>query len=128
MKTAQLTSGDAWVGIAGGPPLPPDRPPVPQVSGALAGDILREAAGIVEGARNTTHGEKERSFEAIAQLWNAYLATRKNPNVVGVSAVDVAWMMAIMKIARSQQGTPVRDHFLDCAGYAAIAGELARVK
>lgn len=103
-----------------------DCPPIPTVSGAVASDILQEAARIVAGARNTTHGEKERSFQAIADCWNTYLASRKG-NPSGVSAVDVAWMMTILKIVRSQQGEFVRDHAVDAAGYAAIAGELARV-
>ena len=83
----------------------------------VAGDILREAADIVDGARNQTHGSKERSFVMIAAIWSAYL---EHP----VSPADVAWMMAQMKSARSKCGTPLKDHALDAAGYAAIAGEL----
>lgn len=92
-------------------------------SGAVAADILREAADIVAGARNATHGDKERSFQAIADLWNAYLDGRKVPGALGPR--DVAWMMVLLKIGRSIQGTPVRDHALDAAGYSAIAGELS---
>ena len=95
-------------------------------SGALAGSILREAADIVEGARNATHGEKERSFQGIADLWNAYLGVRRNPNA-SLSGHDVAVLMVLMKIARSEQGQAIRDHYVDAAGYAAIAGELAKV-
>ena len=92
-------------------------------SGAVAGAILREAADVVEGDRNSTHGDKERSFTLIAEFWHAYLAGRK---VQGpVSARDVAQMMVLLKVARSIQGTANRDHFFDQAGYSAIAGELA---
>ncbi len=87
--------------------------------------ILTDAAAIVAGARNETHGEKERSFAVIARFWSVYLAGRSNGPACDVSARDVAQMMVLLKIARSEQGIPVRDHFLDEAGYAAIAGELA---
>lgn len=92
-----------------------------QPSGDVSASILREAADIVGGARNATHGDKERSFQAIAGLWNAYLDARKEGGPI--SARDVAWMMTMLKAARSVQGKPVRDHFVDGAGYAAIAGE-----
>ncbi len=91
-------------------------------SGDVAASILTEAADIVAGARNATHGDKERSFEAIAGLWNAYLGARKDGGPI--TARDVAWMMTCLKMARSVQGKPVRDHFVDGAGYAAIAGEV----
>lgn len=41
-----------------------------------ASDILREAAVIVSGPRQQTHGNKERSFELIGKLWTSYLAGR----------------------------------------------------
>jgi hypothetical protein len=97
-----------------------------------SGNMLREAALIVDGARQTTHGGKERSFKAIADLWNAYLNGRvidgRDAAMAGVSPFDVAQMMVLVKIARSIQGKPIRDHFVDEAGYAAIAGELAAVE
>lgn len=90
-------------------------------TGAAA--ILTEAAGIVAGARNTTHGEKERSFQVIADLWNAYLLGRKTQGPI--TPFDVAQFMVLLKIGRSIQGKPARDHFVDAAGYSGIAGELA---
>ena len=95
----------------------------PQPSGSAAHAILTEAASIVQGVRNATHGPKERSFAVIANLWNAYLDGRKGGDPV--TAFDVAQMMTLLKIARSIQGTPARDHFVDGAGYQGIAGELA---
>jgi hypothetical protein len=89
----------------------------------LAHSICAEAARIVIGARNDTHGAKERSFQAVADLWNAYLSG------CGINAsvapVDVAMMMVLLKVARAIQGNPVRDHFVDMAGYAGLAGSLA---
>ncbi len=88
-----------------------------------ASEILTGVAAIVGGARNTTHGEKERSFSVIAGLWNAYLTGKRIPSQI--TARDVAQMMVLLKIARSIQGEPHPDHFMDEAGYSAIAGEIA---
>lgn len=106
-------------------PAEAPEPPVatnPAPSGSVAGSILLEAATIVGGDRNTTHGDKERSFVVIASMWNAYLDGRKTPGPI--TARDVAACMVLLKLARSVQGTAVRDHFVDAAGYAAIMGEL----
>lgn len=94
------------------PPITPQRP---------AASMLHEAARIVAGDRNETHGAAERSFQAIANLWNAYLAGSKGGDL---TPVDVCWMMTLLKVARAANGKPTRDHFVDAAGYAALAGEL----
>lgn len=91
---------------------------------SLAATLLTEAAQIVAGPRNTTHGDKERSFAVIAEFWNCYLAGRARGADQRIREVDVAQMMVLMKIARSIQGEPIRDHFVDQAGYSAIAAEL----
>lgn len=85
---------------------------------------MQEAERIIRGAREQTHGNKERSFTAIAILWNAHLACRPDP-AAPITAEDVAWMMADLKKARRFHGTPTRDHFVDWHGYGAIACELA---
>lgn len=84
-----------------------------------AADMLAEAAGIVDGARQQTHGPRERSFGFIAALWSAYTGHPITPR-------DVAVMMVLLKIGRAQSGAPIRDHWVDMAGYAALAGELAQ--
>lgn len=88
--------------------------------------ILQEADAIINGVREATHGQKERSFNVIADLWNAYINGRKFPHSL-IDAVDVAMMMDLMKTARFLQGTPHRDHFVDKAGYTAIAYELSEL-
>ena len=97
--------------------------PVPSPSKTPAGEMLRKAADIVEGDRNRTHGDKERSFVAIASLWTTFLAARKDPTSP-ISAADVCAMMVLLKFARSEHGSHVRDHGIDAAGYSAIWGEL----
>lgn len=84
---------------------------------SIAASILAEAQEIVDGSRRTTHGWAERSFQRTADLWRALLG-------IDVTAVDVALMLALLKVARMQCGEPVRDHFVDAAGYMALAGEL----
>ena len=94
-------------------------------SGCVSASILREAATLVEGDRNATHGDKRESFAAIAGLWNAYMAARGGGLFEGK---DVACMMTLLKIARSLQGRPIRDHYVDAAGYMAIAAETAGIE
>jgi hypothetical protein len=93
-------------------------------SGTVSHSILTEAASIVEGVRNQQHGHKERSFLAIAAMWSTYLAARQEP-AGPIRPHDVAQMMVLMKGCRAEWGTPIRDHYVDMAGYAGIAGELA---
>jgi hypothetical protein len=113
--------GSASVGMtSNNQGVAPDNHPLPT---CLAASILREAANVVEGSREKTHGQKERSFIAIAGAWNAYLAARRDPTAP-ITATDVCWMMNWMKTVRSVQGEFVRDHAVDAAGYAAIAGEV----
>ena len=81
------------------------------------------AASLIGGDRAKTHGDKARNFANIARLWNAWLETRFG--VSGLSGADVATLMELLKIARRESGDFNNDDFVDGAGYAAIAGELA---
>lgn len=89
-----------------------------------AGEILTTAAGIVEGSRQQTHGQKERSFNTIASLWNSYLRARGITTCRLLEGVDVAHMMMLLKLGRTIEGEPSADHWVDMAGYAGLAGEL----
>ena len=82
-------------------------------------EILDEAKRCVCGQREQDYGSPERNFERIADLWNAYLG--KNT----VDSVDVAMMLALLKVARIKSGTGTGDSFVDLAGYAACGGEIA---
>jgi Domain of unknown function (DUF6378)/Domain of unknown function (DUF1937) len=92
-----------------------------------AGALLLDAAEAVDGARNTTHGDKERSFQAIAAMWTAYLSQRRDGAGAPIRPHDVAHLMVLLKQQRAEWGTPVREHFLDAAGYSAVGGALASV-
>jgi len=80
-------------------------------------EILDAAKKCVCGDREEDYGSPERNFEVIAQMWSAY----KN---VLFTPVDVALMMALLKIARAASGRYKDDNAIDLAGYAACAGEL----
>ena len=86
--------------------------------------ILNAASELVR-TRHKVHGQTERSFDMIAQLWNAYLlgiADARNEET-DIKSHDVAQMMVLLKIARTAYGSS-EDHFIDEAGYAALAGML----
>ena len=80
-------------------------------------EILEAARVCVCGEREQDYGSPENNFEMIAQLWTVYTGhtfTQK----------DVAMMMALLKAARIKSGEKA-DSFVDLAGYADCAGEIA---
>lgn len=81
-------------------------------------DILQKAEQCVCGQREQDYGSPEDNFQTIANLWSAYKNTK-------FTAMDVAMMMALLKIARIMTGTATEDSFVDLAGYAACGGEIA---
>ena len=92
-----------------------------------AQEVLARAAKAVD--RNTqVHGDTQRSFDFIAQMWSTYIghamAQRKQ---VALTGFDVANMMIMVKQARSIYGQSV-DNQIDIAGYAAIAAMLNPVE
>jgi len=87
-------------------------------------EIAETAAGLVGGDRARQHGQKRDNFERIAALWNGYLQIRRDPTEP-LTAIDIGHMMVLMKLARTQSGSLNMDDYVDCAGYAACAGEVA---
>lgn len=90
-----------------------------------AGGVLREAADLVGGDRAQMHGDKDENHGKIARLWNAYLAIRQARPKDPLSALDVAHMMVLLKVARTQHGSFNEDDWRDMAGYAGVAAEIA---
>ena len=80
-------------------------------------EILNAAEKCVCGHREQDYGSPEDSFGLIAQLWTVYMGTL-------FTSKDVAMMMALLKVARIKRGDTL-DSFIDLAGYAACAGEIA---
>ncbi len=79
-------------------------------------EILEQAKVCVCGKRETDYGSPEDNFKTIADLWTAYTGHRYLP-------LDVAMMMALLKVARIKAGG-TDDSFVDLAGYAACGGEI----
>ena len=80
-------------------------------------EILEAARVCVCGEREQDYGSPEDSFSIIGKLWTAYMG-------IGFTPKDVAVMMALLKVARIKNGDKA-DSFVDLAGYAACAGEIA---
>lgn len=81
-------------------------------------EILQAASDCVNGQREQDYGSPEDNFQVIADLWSTYKSVEFSP-------VDVAMMMALMKIARIRNKGGTGDSFVDLAGYAACGGEIA---
>lgn len=85
--------------------------------------VLEEANRIIYGDREKTYGDPGKNFRATAELWNGYIRAKheaeKKTNVYdwGLSALDVAHMMILLKIARELH-MHRRDNVVDMAGYA----------
>lgn len=90
-------------------------------------EILETAKKCVCGDREQDYGSPENNFQTIANLWTDYLqaADKLNPNdYATLNAVDVAAMLALLKIARIASGHAKEDNWVDLAGYAACGGEI----
>lgn len=92
-------------------------------------EILEKARQCVCGDRELDYGKPEDNFETIGLMWGVYLRAAhpelaKALAINGITAKDVAVMMALLKAARIATGASP-DSFVDLAGYAACAGEIA---
>lgn len=87
--------------------------------------ILDEAFKTINGERQDSHGKPEDSFQIIANFWTTYLGHKDMiiEGSLGLSALDVAHMMTLFKIARMLGQKPKRDNYIDAAGYLAIAAD-----
>jgi hypothetical protein len=96
--------------------------------------ILENAIRHTCGDRNQQYGSPESNFSNTADLWNAYLRSKYWGKAVGhenlrgefvLTAEDVAWLMVLLKLARTVTGQVKTDTYEDAAAYAACAGECA---
>ena len=87
-------------------------------------DILQKTIKLVSGSRHDQHGDIILNHENIAMLWTGYLGNKFKLNLV-ILPEDVAKLMSLLKIARTQQGSFNLDDYVDAAAYSAIAGEIA---
>jgi hypothetical protein len=81
-------------------------------------EILRTAEKYITQDRAEQHGNMKDNFTTIASYWSEHLETK-------VTAVDVAIMMSLLKIARLKSSASNADNWIDGCGYMACGGELA---
>ncbi len=86
--------------------------------GSTRKDILQQATQCVCADREQAYGLPEDNFARISALWNAYKPCGFTPHDVGI-------MLALLKIGRIASGQTKEDNYVDLAGYAACAGEIA---
>ena len=80
--------------------------------------VLSEAEKCVCGKRELDYGTPEDNFGRIAEFWTTYMG-------VEFGTVDVAIMMALLKIARISGNLQHMDSWVDGCGYLACGGEIA---
>ena len=115
--TQQVFSGENHV-------CPDLMPPELKALGVCA-KTLQTALDLTGGARAKQHGDKRANHQNIADLWNAYFGVEAVTGYRYFTAHDVAVMMCLLKIARLKSGTHNPDNYVDLAGYAGIAAEIA---
>lgn len=81
-------------------------------------ECLDKAAECVLHDRASQYGGPENNFGRIAKLWSTYTGTV-------LDGIDVAMMMALLKVARIRNNKGYEDGYIDLAGYAACGAELA---
>ena len=84
-------------------------------------ECLDKAAQCVTQDRQSEYGGMEDNFRIIANFWSIYLGRKVYP-------VDVAAMMALLKLARAKANPRHGDNWIDLAGYAACGAECAAGK
>ena len=88
--------------------------------------VLEEALKCVNGEREKQYGNPEDNFRRIADLWSTYLTSlfEDEKIVVDIDPIDVAKMMILFKIARSNGDKDKLDNYVDILGYGACAAEI----
>ena len=81
-------------------------------------EMLDETAKCVLTDRESEYGGMEDNFITIAKLWSAYSNREYTPH-------DVAIYLALLKIGRIASGQIKADNYVDLAGYASCACEIA---
>jgi hypothetical protein len=84
-------------------------------------EILSTASQYITKDRYATHGDAEKNFENVADLWNWWMQGRDRCVFDGL---DVSMMMVLFKIARIKGNPTHVDSYVDAVGYLAIAGEI----
>lgn len=98
--------------------------------------MLDKAKRLTGGDRNEVYGPPYDNLTACANMWAAYLNNKwgclehaaDGSYTVRIKAEDVAWMMNLLKMARTFQPGYHPDSYVDGACYGAIAGECREIE
>jgi hypothetical protein len=82
-----------------------------------ANELLQSAGDTIK-VRNATHGDVKDNMRRTGMLLSAYLE-------IPIHDYQVAVIMQLVKISRTNESPYVLDHWIDLLGYGSIAGELA---
>jgi len=82
-----------------------------------ANELLQSASDTIT-SRNHTHGDIKDNMRRTGMLLSAYLE-------IPIHDYQVAVILQLVKISRTQESPYLLDHWLDLLGYGSIAGELA---
>lgn len=89
-------------------------------------NILNEAADLIVGQRQQDYGTPEENFTRMADLVNIHIAMNLATNTP-LSPRQISEIMILLKLSRTIN-SPTHDSYVDIAGYAGIAGELAKAE
>ena len=87
-------------------------------------ELLDKTKSLLSEDREKFHRNKVLNHENIARLWTGYIQNKLKLAVI-ILPEDLANLMALLKIARTQQGGFNLDDYIDASAYSAIAGEIA---
>lgn len=82
------------------------------------GEVLDAAKALITGDREAAYGTPQENLGLTAALWSVWLG-------IPITAVDVAMLNDLQKSARTKRNPKHADSYVDKAGYAALAAELA---
>lgn len=89
------------------------------MSEAGQGAVLDTAKEIIYGDRARSYGPAAESFARIASAWSSVFGWDVSPEQVPAA-------MVVLKLLRAQTSPEEMDHYVDIAGYAALAADTVR--
>jgi len=93
--------------------------------------ILDKAADVTKNARQSAYGHPLDNHGCTADMWTGYVAKRFGADFQ-FTALDVCYMMILVKVSRLAHDPTHEDNWVDIAGYARnaemIYGEIMAIK
>jgi hypothetical protein len=84
-------------------------------------EVLDLALTLITGDRNEAYGDPVEMYNAVAQMWGAYLGS-------DFTGADVIAMLVLLKVARVRVSPDLADHWVDIAGYSALGAEVSKAQ